>query len=420
MNNTKLPGVAISTGLISAIAASLCCIVPVLALVAGSSSIAANFSWLEPARPYLLSFSIALLAFAWYQNLITDKTNDMDCCELKKASFFQSKTFLAIITVLAALMMAFPLYAKVFYPKPKTVVSNVATVDNKKQVKFTIQGMTCTGCETEVNTELAKVNGVLDYKTSYSGKSSIVSFDHSKTDVTVIAAAINKTGYEVKGYKFLTAANGPISFYEVPLVCNAAPSIGCGSRSKPALLELEKNAAVKEAWLNRSGTVIAVVWKDKSQTEKVAKPIFEENNIEYTELSEEEAATYKKTFAKGKEWYRGGDVDKLSIEEAGTIAEAAVKFGLENKLLTKEEAKKIKEEIEKYFKVELVKIRTAEQLNEDSENKFMEDMLKITEKHIGKERAQKAMELYQKSCEEKCEPNGACKQPGSKKDCCNQ
>ena len=32
-----------------------------------------------------------------------------------------------------------------------------------------------------------------------------------------------------------------ISFYKTPLVCNAAPEIGCGSRAKPALLSLEKN-----------------------------------------------------------------------------------------------------------------------------------------------------------------------------------
>jgi len=31
-----------------------------------------------------------------------------------------------------------------------------------------------------------------------------------------------------------------VSFYKVPLVCGAAPEIGCGSRSKPVLLELEK------------------------------------------------------------------------------------------------------------------------------------------------------------------------------------
>ena len=56
------------------------------------------------------------------------------------------------------------------------------------------------------------------------------------------------------------AKNPVITFYKTPLVCNAAPEIGCGSRAKPALLELEKNPAVKEAWLNRPGTVVAIVW----------------------------------------------------------------------------------------------------------------------------------------------------------------
>jgi hypothetical protein len=35
-----------------------------------------------------------------------------------------------------------------------------------------------------------------------------------------------------------------VSFYQVPLVCPAAPHIGCGSASKPLLLELESNAVV--------------------------------------------------------------------------------------------------------------------------------------------------------------------------------
>lgn len=418
--STRSSGAVVSTGLLSAIAASLCCIVPFIALMAGSSSIAANFSWLEPARPYLIGFSIAFLAFAWYQKLKPQKTNDGDCCEAKKASFFQSKTFLGIVTVFAALMIAFPVYAKIFYSKPKAFAATIVAADNKQRVKFTIQGMSCSACEAEVNNELSKVNGVTGYETSYANNSSVVSFDNSIVDVKTIADAIGKTGYEVKGYEIFAAATGPVTFYEVSLVCNAAPTIGCGSRSKPALLELEKNTAVKEAWLNRPGTVIAIVWKEKPQTETIAKPIFEDNNISFTELSEKEAVIYKKTFARADGWYRGAEVDKLSREEATTIAESATKFALKNKLITKEEAEKIKTEIEKYFKEELVKLRTNEELNEDSQNKFKDDMYKIAEKYIGKERAGKALELYQKNCEKECKKDGGCKTPGSKKDCCNQ
>ena len=206
-----------------------------------------------------------------------------------------------------------------------------------------------------------------------------------------------------------------VTFYKTPLVCNAAPDIGCGSRSKPALLELEKNPAVKEAWLNRAGTVIAIVWTDKAQTENVAKPVFDENNISFTELKENEIASYQQNFRKANLWYRGADVDMLSHEEAATIAESSVKWALENKLVTTDEANKIKTDVEAYFKKELVKIRTNEQLNDDSQNKFREALYNIAEKYIGKERAEKAMGLYQKNCEKQCKKDGSCTQPGAKK-----
>jgi hypothetical protein len=214
------------------------------------------------------------------------------------------------------------------------------------------------------------------------------------------------------------AKEAVVTFYETPLVCNAAPEIGCGSRSKPVLLELEKNSAVKEAWLNRPGTVIAVVWKDKSQTETIAKPIFEKNSVGFTELTSIEGATYRKTFRKANLWYRGAAVDELSKEEATTIAENAVKFALENNLINQDEAKKIQKDIEAYFKKELVKLRTNEELNDDSQNKFMKAMYGIAEKYIGKERTEKAMKLYQENCEKQCKKDGSCTQPGTKKDCC--
>jgi mercuric ion transport protein len=206
MISIRSTGTFTGAGILSAIAASLCCITPVIALLAGSSSIAANFAWIEPARPYLIGLSIAVLALAWYLKLKPVKTNNMDCnCETtKKASFLQSKTFLSIVSVFAILMMTFPLYAKVFYQKPQIKAAIVATIDNKQQVNFIVQGMTCEGCEEHVNNELSKLNGVLTYTTSYANKSSLVTFDKTKVDIKTIVAAINKTGYTVKEYKLLS------------------------------------------------------------------------------------------------------------------------------------------------------------------------------------------------------------------------
>ncbi len=195
-------GKLMSAGIFTAIAASLCCITPVLALVAGTGSMASSFSWMAPARPFLIGLTIAVLAFAWYLKIKPTKTNDMDCnCEtVKKASFLQSKTFLAIVTVFAVLMMTFPLYAKIFYPKPKAQAAAVVAVDNRQQTKFIIQGMTCEACEEHVNNELSKVAGVISYKTSYATRSSLVDFDRSKVSESAIEAVINKTGYKVKSY----------------------------------------------------------------------------------------------------------------------------------------------------------------------------------------------------------------------------
>lgn len=206
MRNINSSGTFTSAGVLSAIASSLCCITPVIALLAGSGSIAANFSWTEPARPYLIVLSTAVLALAWYAKLKPTKTNDMDCnCETtKKASFVQSKSFLSIVTLFAILIMTFPLYAKVFYPKHKMQEPSVAADTNKQQVSFTIQGMTCEGCEKHVNNELSKVAGVLAYKTSYANRSSLVTFDSSKAQAKTIAGAINKTGYIIKEYKLFS------------------------------------------------------------------------------------------------------------------------------------------------------------------------------------------------------------------------
>jgi len=72
-------GKLIGTGLLTAIAASLCCITPVLALIAGTSGLASTFSWLEPFRPYFIGLTILVLAFAWYQKLKPQKKIDCNC-----------------------------------------------------------------------------------------------------------------------------------------------------------------------------------------------------------------------------------------------------------------------------------------------------------------------------------------------------
>ena len=82
-----------------------------------------------------------------------------------------------------------------------------------------------------------------------------------------------------------------------------------------------------EAWLNRAGTRIAVVWKPDSDTEtrrNVATDLQEDRATELDgKLRDETVAD----FLSGRGWYRGADVDRLSEEEAGVIAAMSSQTG---------------------------------------------------------------------------------------------
>jgi mercuric ion transport protein len=190
----------IGAGLLSAIGASLCCITPVLALIAGTSGLASTFSWLEPLRPYFISLTILVLGFAWYQNLKPKKQIDCNCETEEKPKFIQSKIFLGIATAFAIVMLSFPYYSTIFYPKTEKQIIMVDK-SNIQKVEFTISGMTCASCEGHVNHEVNKLIGIISSNTSYENASTIVEFDSSKTNISEIEKAINSTGYSVTDKK---------------------------------------------------------------------------------------------------------------------------------------------------------------------------------------------------------------------------
>ena len=190
----------IGTGLLTAIAASLCCITPVLALIAGTSGLASTFSWLEPFRSYFIGLTILVLGFAWYQKLKLNKQIDCNCDIEEKPKFIQSKLFLGIITAFAMVMLAFPYYSSFFYPKKEKQII-VDDKSNIQKVEFTIRGMTCASCEEHVNNEVNKLTGIISSNTSYDKGKAVIAFDNSKNNITEIEKAINSTGYSVTDKK---------------------------------------------------------------------------------------------------------------------------------------------------------------------------------------------------------------------------
>src|SRR6266849_9010937 len=164
----------------------------------------------------------------------------------------------------------------------------------------------------------------------------------NKTIVIVSAGlflwqSVLTAGAEVKATKEGTSKK-EVSIYEVPWRCPAALQIGCGSHAKPILLELEQNPGVSEAWLNRQGTAVAVVWNPdaKRKARRNAEKTLKEGKA--SKLSGEAKAKALADFESGKGWYRGAEVDRLSEEEAGVIAARWVRRVQAKTALTGEKA----------------------------------------------------------------------------------
>lgn len=195
IGNKKLIG----TSVLTAFAASICCITPVLAVLAGTTGLASTFSWIEPFRPFLIGFTVLVLAFAWYQKFKPKTKAEINCkCDNEKPKFINSKTFLFLITLFAGAMLAFPSYSHIFYSSQDSSRQIVyVEQSNIKEIMVIIEGMTCAGCEAHVESEVTKLDGILNVKADYKAANTVVKYDETKVDLEKIETAILSTGYKI-------------------------------------------------------------------------------------------------------------------------------------------------------------------------------------------------------------------------------
>jgi mercuric ion transport protein len=196
----------IGTSLLTALTASICCITPVLAVLAGTTGLASTFSWIEPFRPYLIGLTVLILAFAWYQKFKPKTKAEIDCeCEedlstrkAGKPEFINSKAFLFLITLFVAAMLAFPYYSHIFYSNLNTSKEVVfVEQSNLKEIRVSVKGMTCTGCEAHIESEINKLDGILKVNADYETANTIIKYDETKVDLQKIETAILSTGYKI-------------------------------------------------------------------------------------------------------------------------------------------------------------------------------------------------------------------------------
>ena len=179
-----------------------------------------------------------------------------------------------------------------------------------------------------------------------------------------------------------------VGFFNVPLVCNAAPQIGCGSRAKFIMLDLMKDSSVKEAWLNRNGTVMAVVWNEGmgvASRQTALAAVFSLHELPIEQVSEHDRNSLAENFTAKEKWYKGSDVDALSIEEAGVIADRILSGISPHVSFKRDEDKQaFREEAREIFQRCFLSLKSFNKLDDSTYHRVEHEVIAAGEKYLGK------------------------------------
>ncbi|MFB6257793.1 MAG: mercuric transporter MerT family protein [Flavobacteriales bacterium] len=190
-----------SLAIVAALGSSLCCIVPVLALLAGVSGMASSFSWLSPLSPYLGTLALIALAFAWYREWRsgTDPQGCASCAEgEEKRKVWRTRAPLILSTLLVVGMLGFPYYSGWFLKGGDGEAMTAS--EGGQELVLKVEGMTCTGCEKSIEHALGQQDGVLHADAEYEKGRALVRYRANEVEKKELVESIEKgPGYEVTG-----------------------------------------------------------------------------------------------------------------------------------------------------------------------------------------------------------------------------
>ena len=203
----KNENVFIGGAVFAAIASSLCCVLPLVAVVFGLGAFGAASAF-ETLRPYLLVLAFAALAFSFYRIYFRRKDcAEGDACATKPVSKLNQLFLWAGVLVILTFSLA-PYYtgylaAAFSNPQPPStdttmpVVAETESLANKTVV-IEVEGMTCESCAVHISETLKKLTGVVSAEADYPKKNVKVVFNPKQITLAQIKKAIDEIGYKAK------------------------------------------------------------------------------------------------------------------------------------------------------------------------------------------------------------------------------
>jgi len=192
----------VGASLLAAIAASLCCILP-LVFALGGFAIVGTSAFFESLRPYFLVGTFALLGAGFYLAYRKPKhaCEPGSACARPRVNRL-GRIGLWIATALVVAFAAFPYYSGAvanFLLSDSNVTASPAQWANALQhVSFTVRGMYCQACAKSVETKLMNLSGVWKASVSYETSQVEVAYDADTVTVEQLEKAIQDAGYQAQ------------------------------------------------------------------------------------------------------------------------------------------------------------------------------------------------------------------------------
>jgi mercuric ion transport protein len=187
---------SIGGAVLAAVAASACCLGPLLVAVLGMGGAGALAAF-GAYRPHLLALTATLLAGGFYFAYREPRsiTGDDGCgCERPRANR-AGRLGLWVATVIVVLVAAAPpLLARL----SATGHAPVALVPGQKLSRVSIEarGIDCEACAAPIRNALMKVGGLRDLRLDIASQSVTVAYEPAPGRLAAYVAAINELGYE--------------------------------------------------------------------------------------------------------------------------------------------------------------------------------------------------------------------------------
>lgn len=188
--------VSLGGALLTAFAASSCCLGPLLLAALGIGGAGATAA-LAAYRPYLLAGTAPLLAAGFYFTYRRPRAVAGDTCGCEKPRASRAgRIGLWFATVVVALVAAAPpllaKWAQITRPSSPSVDANLS------KVTIDVQGIDCEACAAPIRKALTKVGGLRDLELDIPKRTIRVTYEPAPGRLAAYVAAINELGYEAK------------------------------------------------------------------------------------------------------------------------------------------------------------------------------------------------------------------------------